>query len=104
MSEAARQSSDGLNLKAKLDEAKQYAAELDDLSGDVNAEIKTMASDTAGLDALKEGMEIAKSATLAYAGAIAKLTGNEESLKDVVATLTMVENGFNTAIGIANDL
>ena len=104
MSEAARQSSDGLNLKAKLDEAKQYAAELDDLSGDVNAEIKTMASDTAGLDALKEGMEIAKSATLAYAGAIAKLTGNEESLKDVVATLTMVENGFNTAIGIANAL
>ena len=104
MSEAARQSSDGLNLKAKLDEAKQYAAELDDLSGDVNAEIKNMASDTAGLDALKEGMEIAKSATLAYAGAIAKLTGNEESLKDVVATLTMVENGFNTAIGIANAL
>ena len=104
MSEAARQSTEGLNLKARLDEAKEYAAELDDLSGDVNEEIKTMASDTAGLDALKEGMEIAKSATLAYAGAIAKLTGNEESLKDVVATLTMIENGFNTAIGISNAL
>ena len=104
MSEAERNSATGSDLKAKLDETKKYAAELLDLSGDVNDEIRTMASDTAGLDAMKEGMEIAKSATLAYAGAIAKLTGNEESLKDVVATLTMVENGFNTAIGIANAL
>ena len=104
MSEAERNSATGSDLKAKLDETKKYAADLLDLSGDVNDEIRTMASDTAGLDAMKEGMEIAKSATLAYAGAIAKLTGNEESLKDVVATLTMVENGFNTAIGIANAL
>ena len=104
MSEAERNSATGNALKAKLDETKKYAADLLDLSGDVNDEIRTMASDTAGLDAMKEGMEIAKSATLAYAGAIAKLTGNEESLKDVVATLTMVENGFNTAIGIANAL
>ena len=104
MSEAERNSATGNDLKAKLDATKKYAADLLDLSGDVNDEIRTMASDTAGLDAMKEGMEIAKSATLAYAGAIAKLTGNEESLKDVVATLTMVENGFNTAIGIANAL
>ena len=104
MSEAERNSSSGNALKEKLDATKKYAADLLDLSGDVNDEIKTMASDTAGLDALKEGMEIAKSATLAYAGAIAKLTGNEESLKDVVATLTTIENGFNTAIGIANAL
>ena len=104
MSEAERNSATGNDLKTKLDATKKYAADLLDLSGDVNDEIKTMASDTAGLDAMKEGMEIAKSATLAYAGAIAKLTGNEESLKDVVATLTMVENGFNTAIGIANAL
>lgn len=104
MSEAERNSSSGIDLKAKLDETKKYAAELLDLSGDINNEISAMASDTAGLDAMKEGMEIAKSATLAYAGAIAKLTGNEESLKDVVATLTVVENGFNTAIGITNSL
>ena len=104
MSEAERNSATGSDLKAKLDETKKYAAELVDLNGDVIDELRTMASDTAGLDAMKEGMEIAKSATLAYAGAIAKLTGNEESLKDVVATLTMVENGFNTAIGIANAL
>ena len=104
MSEAERNSASGNALKEKLDETKKYAAELLDLSGDVNDEIRTMASDTAGLDAMKEGMEIAKSATLAYAGAIAKLTGNEESLKDVIATLTTIENGFNTAIGIANAL
>ena len=104
MSEAERNSASGNALKEKLDETKKYAAELLDLSGDINDEIRAMASDTAGLDAMKEGMEIAKSATLAYAGAIAKLTGNEESLKDVVATLTTIENGFNTAIGIANAL
>lgn len=104
MSEAERNSATGNALKAKLDETKKYAADLLDLNGDIAEELRTMASDTAGLDAMKEGMEIAKSATLAYAGAIAKLTGNEESLKDVVATLTMVENGFNTAIGIANAL
>lgn len=104
MSEAERNSASGNALKEKLDETKKYAAELLDLNGDINDEIKAMASDTAGLDAMKEGMEIAKSATLAYAGAVAKLTGNEESLKDVVATLTTIENGFNTAIGIANAL
>lgn len=104
MSEAERNSASGNALKEKLDETKKYAAELLDLSGDINNEISAMASDTAGLDAMKEGMEIAKSATLAYAGAVAKLTGNEESLKDVVATLTTIENGFNTAIGITNAL
>ena len=104
MSEAERNSASGNALKEKLDETKKYAAELLDLSGDINNEISAMASDTAGLDAMKEGMEITKSATLAYAGAIATLTGNEESLKDVVATLTTIENGFNTAIGITNAL
>lgn len=104
MSEAERNSATGNALKAKLDETKKYAAQLIDLNEDISDELRTMASDTAVFDAMKQGMEVAKSATMAYAGAVAKLTGNEESLKDVVATLTFIENGFNTAIGITNAL
>lgn len=101
---AQKDSAGGQAMKRQLEEAKKYAAELFDVSQDARNEIKNMASDTAGWDAAKQGIDIVKSATLSYASAIAKLTGDEESLKDVIATLTFVENAFATAIKIGNAL
>lgn len=102
LSKEEKNSDFGKNLREQMDVAIEKAAELQDVFADTNQAIKNAASDTATWDALKSTMDIAKSATLAYAGAVAKLTGDEESLKNVVATLTMIENGFNTAIKIGN--
>ena len=104
LSDAQKNSAAGEAMQRQLQDAKKYAAELYDVAADTRQEIKNMASDTAGWDAAKEGLDIVKSATLSYAGAVAKLTGDEEGLKTVVANLTMIENGFNTAIKIGNAL
>lgn len=104
LSDAQKNSAAGEAMQRQLQDAKKYAAELYDVAADTRQEIKNMASDTAGWDAAKEGLDIVKSATLSYAGAIAKLTGDEEGLKTVIANLTIIENGFNTAIKIGNAL
>lgn len=102
LSKTEKESELGKEMAAQLNIAIEKAAEFQDVMGDVQQAIKNASSDTQTWDALKEGMEIGKSATLAYAGAVAKLTGNEEDLTKLVKTLTMVENGFNTAIKIGN--
>lgn len=104
LSKAEQESAQGQALQRQMQEAMQEAARLKDTVDDTTAAIKAMASDTAGLDALKEGLDIGKSAAIAYAGAIAKLTGDEQSLKDVTATLAMIEGGFSAAIKISNAL
>lgn len=104
LSEEQRNSAGGQAMARQLEDAKKYAAQLYDVAADTRQEIKNMASDTASWDAMKQGIDVAKSATMAYAGAIAKLTGNEEDLKGVITTLTMIEGGFNTVIKIGNAL
>lgn len=102
LSKTEKESEFGKEMAAQLNIAIEKAAEFQDVMGDVQQAIKNASSDTQTWDALKEGMEIGKSATLAYASAVAKLTGNEEDLTKLVKTLTMAENGFNTAIKIGN--
>ena len=104
LSKTEKESELGKEMAAQLNIAIEKAAEFQDVMGDVQQAIKNASSDTQTWDALKEGMEIGKSATLAYAGAVAKLTGNEEDLTKLVKTLTIVENGFNATIQIGNAL
>ena len=104
LSRAEQQSEFGKALKDEMDLAVRKAAELQDVMADTQQAIKNAASDTQTWDALKEGMEIGKSAALAYASAIAQVTGNEEDLAKMVKTLTTIENTFNTAIKIGNAL
>lgn len=104
LSKTEKESEFGKEMAAQLNIAIEKAAEFQDVMGDVQQAIKNASSDTQTWDALKEGMEIGKSATLAYAGAVAKLTGNEEDLTKLVKTLTIIENGFNAAIQIGNAL
>ena len=102
LSRAEQQSEFGKALKEEMELAIQKAAELQDVMGDTQQAIKNAASDTQTWDTLKEGIEIGKSAALAYASAIAQVTGNEEDLAKMVKTLTTIENTFNTAIKIGN--
>lgn len=104
LGKAEKQSEFGKELKAQMDIAIEKAAELQDVMADTSQAIRNASSDTQTWDALKEGMEVAKSATLAYASAIAKVTGNEKDLAKLVKTLTTIENTFNAAIKIGNAL
>lgn len=104
LSRAEKQSEIGKSLKGDLDFAIAKATELQDVLNDTREAIRRGASDTQAWDALKEGIDIAKSATLAYAGAVAELTGNEQDLAKIVKTLTTIENTFNTVIKIGNAL
>ena len=60
LSAAEKDSAQGKALQRQLQDAKKYAAELIDLNSDISKELKNMASDTAGWDAMKEGIGIAK--------------------------------------------
>lgn len=94
----------GKYMQEQLDLAIQKAAEFQDVMSDTGEAIKRTASDTQSWDALKDGLEIGKDLATAYAGAVAKLTGNEKALKDIVATVAMVQGAANAAIKIGNAL
>lgn len=104
LSKTERESEIGQQMAEELDFAIEKAAELQDVFSDVNEAIKRGASDTQGWDALKDTFEIGKSAATAYAGALAKVSGDAKSLQQVIGTLAMIEGGFNSVIKVGNAL
>lgn len=104
LSKTEKESEIGKQMAEDLNLAIQKAGELQDVLGDTNEAIKNVASDTAGLDGLRDALDIGKSTATAFAGAIAKVTGNDKKLTDVVSNLAIVEGGFNAIIKISNQL
>jgi len=104
LGEAEKNSDYGKELADNLQLAIEKAAELQDVMADTNDAIKNAASDTAGLDALKETLEISKDLTTAYIGVIGQLTGSEQELKKVVSSLAAVQGTFNAVIKTTNAL
>lgn len=104
LGEAERKSEYGQELAQSLDIAIRKAAELQDVMADTNQAIKNASSDTQGMDALKDALDIGKDLATAYAGAVAKLTGSEKAYKDMIANVAMIQGGFNAAIKTYNAL
>lgn len=104
LGEAEKNSDYGQELAENLQIAIEKAAELQDVMSDTNDAIKNAASDTAGLDALKESLETGKEIMTTYIGVVGKLTGSEKELKSVIASLAIVQGGFNSVIKITNQL
>ena len=104
LSEAEKNSEFGKELAENLQMAIEKAAELQDVFADTNDAIRNAASDTAGLDALKEVFEISKDATTAYIGVLGRLTNSEKELKNVVSSLAAVQGTFNAVIKTTNAL
>lgn len=104
LSKTEKESEIGQQMAEDLQIAIEKAAELQDVMSDTSNAIKNAASDTAGLDAFKEALEVGKGLATAYAGALAKLTGDEKTLKDVVASLAMIQGSFNAVIKTTNML
>ena len=100
----AKKSQFGREMAKQLEEAKQKAAEMLDMQGDLNQELKNMASDTRGLDTLVEGINVLGNATSLTMGIIAQFTGKEEDAQKAVVAFTTAQSAANTVIGIYNAL
>ena len=94
----------GQQLAGELQFAIEKAAELEDVMSDTNDAIRNAASDTAGLDAFKESLDVGKDIATAYIGVLAKMTGNEEALKSAISSLAIVQGSFNAVIKTTNML
>lgn len=100
----AKKSAFGQEMKRQLDAAKQAAAEYVDLQGDIQLELKNLASDTHTLDMLAEGMGVIGNVTSATLGVIAQFTGNEEDARKAIVAFTTAESVLNTVTQLQNAL
>ena len=67
-----------------MDELRAKAGVLKDTIGDVSSEIAVMASDTPNLDVFNDVIGLSGDALSAYSSILAKVTGDEDSLKDAI--------------------
>lgn len=104
LSKTEKDSEIGQQLAGELQFAIEKAAELEDVMSDTNDAIRNAASDTAGLDAFKESLDVGKDIATAYIGVLGKLTGSEEALKNAVSSLAIVQGSFNAVIKTTNML
>lgn len=104
LSKTEKDSELGQQLAGELQFAIEKAAELEDVMSDTNDAIRNAASDTAGLDAFTESLDVGKDIATAYIGVLAKMTGNEEALKSAVSSLAIVQGSFNAVIKTTNML
>ena len=104
LSKTEKDSELGQQLAGELQFAIEKAAELEDVMSDTNDAIRNAASDTAGLDAFKESLDVGKDIATAYIGVLAKMTGNEEALKSAISSLAIVQGSFNAVIKTTNML
>ena len=104
LSKTEKDSELGQQLAGELQFAIEKAAELEDVMSDTQDAIRNAASDTAGLDAFKESLEVGKDLATAYIGVLAKMTGNEEALKNALSSLAIVQGSFNAVIKTTNML
>ena len=104
MSDAEKNSAAGKELANKLSDLRKKAGELKDTVGDVQAEIKVLASDTPNLDVFNDAIGLGADALSAYSSILAKVTGDEKALKDAISTVLAVQTTANTLTKLANAL
>lgn len=100
----AKKSAFGREMARQLEEAKAKAAEFVDLQGDLNTELKNLASDTRTLDLLSEGFGVIGDSVSAAMGVIAQFTGNEEDAQKAVVMFTTVTSALSAVTKIQNAL
>lgn len=100
----AKASNFGKEMAAQLEAAKQKASEMLDMQGDLNQELKNMASDTRVFDTLSEGMGVFMNTTASALGVIAQFTGNEEDARKAVVAFTTAQSVLQTVTKVQNAL
>ena len=100
----AKNSQFGREMARQLEEAKQKAAEMIDMQGDLSQELKNLASDTRVFDTLSEGMNVFMNVTSSALGVIAMFTDDEKTARQAVVMFTTAQSALNAMTGIANAL
>lgn len=94
----------GQAVAEQLNAAKQRAAELKDMVGDLNTEIKNMASDSAQFDGLKQGFGVLRDTMSAFVAIQGMAGGSTAEFEQTMKDLATVVTSFNALIGITNAL
>ena len=102
LSNEAKNSNFGKEMARQLELAKQKAAELIDIQGDLNAELSNRASDTATFDALADGLSGIASTMSAVTGTMGLFTDNTEMMTKAVTMFTTAESIASAAIKVKN--
>ena len=102
LSNEAKNSNFGKEMARQLELAKQKAAELIDIQGDLNAELSNRASDTATFDTFADGLSGIASTMSAVTGAMGIFTNNTEMMTKAVTMFTTAESIASAAIKVKN--
>lgn len=102
LDDASKKSQYGRNIANQLELAKQKAADLIDLKGDLDEELKNRASDTSTFDALADGLSGVASTMSAVTGAMGLFTDNTELMTKAVTMFTTAESIASAAIKAKN--
>ena len=102
LSNEAKNSNFGKEMARQLELAKQKAAELIDIQGDLNAELSNRASDTATFDTLADGLSGIASTMSAVTGTMGLFTDNTEMMTKAVTMFTTAESIASAAIKVKN--
>ena len=104
LSKEEKNSGFGREMAKQLQAAKEKAAELIDMQGDLNQELKNMASDTRLLDTMSEGFGVIADTAATAMGVIAQFTGREEDAKKAVVAFTTAQSALGAVTKVANML
>lgn len=104
MSSEMKDSELGKEVAAKISELTQKAAEYKDAIADVNQEITKIASDTAGWDGMKQGIDMVSSSLQTFVATGVLGEKSTEKLVAVIAKLKAIEAATNSVIKIGNAL
>lgn len=102
LDDASKKSQYGRNIANQLELAKQKAADLIDLKGDLDEELKNRASDTSTFDALADGLSGIASTMSAATGVMGIFTDNTELMTKAVTMFTTAESIASAAIKAKN--
>ena len=102
LSNEVKNSNFGKEMARQLELAKQKAAELIDIQGDLNAELSNRASDTATFDTLADGLSGIASTMSAVTGTMGIFTDNTEMMTKAVTMFTTAESIASAAIKVKN--
>lgn len=102
LDDEAKKSAFGQEMARQLDIAKRKAAEYIDLQGDLNNELKNMASDTAVIDTLSDGLSALGSTMSAVTGTIGIFTDDTELMTKAITYFTTAQSIAAAATKVVN--
>lgn len=104
LDESMRNSDAGQQLYQQMQDTIARAAELKDVAGDVQNEIKNMASDTAVWDGMSQGIGVLSSGVQGLASVYGLLGGDVKAFTQALTVMNGIQAVTNTIIGIGNAL